>query len=324
MRVDAYATMDHWFEHVAALWKHLEPDHRGTIYMGSYDLCGAASRSGLTAQAVHPARSERPILVASWRDADRCLRVGRKVILMEHGIGQSFVGSANPSYSGAPEHARLAMRLVPNEYAAERHRAAHPNVPVEVIGVPKMDDLLLLDGPGSGRVAISNHWGKHGDLQIPEMAGAWFAWHEHYAAIPEAFPGALGHAHPKLWVKMSKLIGTLGFEPVRWFSDVCRRADVYACDGVSTLYEFAALDRPVVVLNPPHYRKDVNHGGRFWDWADVGVQVEDPDDIVEAIFEARRELPSQVRRRREIVAEVFPNLGCAGLMGAKAIQERFT
>jgi len=37
MKVDAYATMDHWFDHAYALYKHLEPDHRGTFYMGSYD-----------------------------------------------------------------------------------------------------------------------------------------------------------------------------------------------------------------------------------------------------------------------------------------------
>ena len=115
----------------------------------------------------------------------------------------------------------------------------------------------------------------------------------------------------------------MGFEPVRWFGDVCRRAEVYVCDGVSTLYEFAALDRPVVVLNPPSFRRDVHHGGRFWTWADVGVQVDDPTEITEAIIEARREQPSQVARRREIVAEVYPHLGTAGLTGARAIQAHF-
>lgn len=321
MRVDAYATMDHWFEHVAALWKHLEPDYRGTFYMGSYDRCGAASRQGLTAQAIHPSRSDRPVLVASWRDAERAIRVGRKVILMEHGIGQHFTDTRNPSYSGAPEHRHVALRLVPNEYAAARHREALPDVPVEVIGCPKMDDLLGLDPVISGPVALSNHWGDK--TAVPEMGGAWFQWYEHYAAIPKEFPGALGHAHPKLWDKTNQTLARLGFEPVRWFTDVCRRAEVYVCDGVSTLYEFAALDRPVVVLNPPSFRRDVNHGGRFWDWADVGVQVDDPHDICDAIREARRETPAQVKRRREIVAEVYPNLGHAARYGAMAVQSHF-
>lgn len=322
MKVDAYATMDHWFEHVQALHRHLEPDYRGSFYMGSYDLCGVAGRTGAVAQAIHPTRSERPILVASWRDAERCLRVGRKVILMEHGIGQSFIGTDNASYSGSSEHLKIALRLVPNEYAAEAHRKALPTVPVQVIGCPKMDDLLTLAPVVSGPVALSNHWGDS-NVSVPEMGGAWFQWHEFYDAIPKAFPGALGHAHPKLWGKMNQTLAALGFEPVRWFGDVCRRAEVYVCDGVSTLYEFAALDRPVVVLNPPSFRRDVHHGGRFWTWADVGVQVDNPTEITEAIIEARREQPSQVARRREIVAEVYPHLGTAGLTGARAIQAHF-
>lgn len=320
MRIDAFATMDHWFDHVAAVWRHLEPHERGTFFMGSYDCCGAASRNDVVAEARHPTRTDRPILVASWADASRALRMQRPVILMEHGIGQSF-NVDHASYSGAVEHKALRLRLVPNEQAAERHRNSKARkVPVEVIGCPKMDDLVTLDPPCSDTVALSNHWGD-GKTLVPEMSGAWFQWHKHYAAIPQAFPGALGHAHPKLWPKMNQTIEGLGFEPVRYFTDVCRRASVYVCDGVSTLYEFAALDRPVVVLNPPHYRKDVNHGGRFWDWADVGVQVDDPGDIVDAITEARRDLPAQRDRRREITAEVFPFLGASGLRAVSALRE---
>lgn len=315
--------MSHWFEHVAALYRHLDPEHKGAFYMGSYDLCGAASRTRVTAQALHPVRSERPILVASWRDAMRCLRVGRKVILMEHGIGQQFNDTDNPSYVGAPEHRGVALRLVPNEYAASAHRTGlSSSVPVEVIGCPKLDDLIATLPPTNGRVALSNHWGDN-STSVPEMGGAWLAWHESYAAIPEAFPGALGHAHPKLWPTMHLTLGRLGFEPVEWFTDVLRRADVYVCDGVSTLYEFAALDRPVVVLNPPHFRRNVNHGGRFWDWADVGTQVDDPADIVAAIHEARRDDPAQAARRRSIIQEVYPHLGTSGPLGAKVVQSYF-
>lgn len=322
MRIDAYATMDHWFDHVAAIWRHLEPDERGSFFMGGYDLCGAAARNNVTGQALHPPRSDRPILVSSWRDANRCIRVGRPVILMEHGVGQHFTGPTNPSYSGAPEHARLAMRLAPNAYAADRHRAAHPNVPVAVIGCPKLDDLITLPPPVGTVVALSNHWGDK-DSHIPEMGGAWWAWHDHYKQIPVQFRGALGHAHPKLWPQMHTVLADYGFEPVRQFADVARRASVYVCDGVSTLYEFAALDRPVVVLNPPHYRKNVNHGGRFWDWADVGVQVDDPRDINDAITEALRETPERVKRRREIVAEVYPHLGQSGLRAVQALRDHF-
>jgi hypothetical protein len=261
------------------------------------------------------------VLVASWRDADRVRRIGRPIILMEHGVGQHFAGLDHASYSGATEHRVLAMRLVPNDYSAQRHIAAHPRVPVAVIGCPKLDGLVDLPSPVNGPVALANHWGDK--TQIPEMGGAWFQWHEHYAAVPVAFPGALGHNHPKLWTNTSAVLARLGFEPVRWFSEVARRASVYVSDGVSTLYEFAALDRPVVVLNPPSFRRDVNHGGRVWDWADVGVQVDDPGDIVDAIREAKRDLPTQAQRRRDVVEEVYPFLGHSGLEGARVLQEHF-
>lgn len=321
MKIDAYATMDHWFEHVHALWRHLEPDWRGTFFMGSYDLCGVAGRCDVVGRAVHPGRSENPVLVSSWRDAARCLRVGRKVILMEHGSGQHFTGYENASYSGATEHRQLALRLVPNEYCAEPHRKNNPKVPVAVIGCPKLDDLVALDDVPSGPVALANHWGDK--TPIPEMGSAWFPWHSYYKAVPETFGHSLGHAHPKLWNRISNMVELLGFEPVPHFSEIARRAEVYVSDGMSTLYEFAALDRPVVVLNPPQFRREVNHGGRFWDWADVGVQVDNPNDICDAITEARKELPSQVNRRREIVAEVYPHLGHSGITGAQAIQTHF-
>lgn len=322
MRIDAFATQTHWFDHVAAVWKYLEPDERGTFYMGSYNMCGAASRNAVLAEAKFPPRVDRPILCASWADASRALRVGRPVILMEHGVGQSF-NVKHPSYSGANEHAALRLRLAPNEHAARTHRASKASkVPVEVVGVPKMDDLVALHPPPGDTVALSNHWGDRNTL-VPEMGGAWFEWHQHYLAIPARFPGALGHAHPKLWPKMHGLLAEYGFEPVEHFSAVCRRASVYVCDGVSTLYEFAALDRPVVVLNPPQFRRDVHHGGRFWDWADIGVQVSDPDAICDAIMEARADRPEQAARRREITTEVFPYLGQAGLRAVAAMRSHF-
>jgi hypothetical protein len=54
--------------------------------------------------------------------------------------------------------------------------------------------------------------------------------------------------------------------------EVQRRAAVYVCDNSSSMYEFAATGRPVVVLDLPEgrikgigYRRNINHGLRFWD-----------------------------------------------------------
>ena len=96
---------------------------------------------------------------------------------------------------------------------------------------------------------------------------------------------------------------------MRRFEDVVRRADLYIADNTSTLFEFAALDRPVIVLNAPWYRRGVEHGLRFWEFADVGVQVDDPESLVDAIGRALEDRDGS--RRRSIVRALYANLGDA-------------
>jgi UDP-N-acetylglucosamine:LPS N-acetylglucosamine transferase len=102
---------------------------------------------------------------------------------------------------------------------------------------------------------------------------------------------------------MSKRYRLAGIPFVPEFADVCRRADVYVCDNSSTLFAFAATGRPVVVLNPPWYDKRVDHGLRFWEAADVGVQCNDPADLPAAIDKALRDTPAQ-RKRREAALDL--------------------
>ena len=87
------------------------------------------------------------------------------------------------------------------------------------------------------------------------------------------------------------------------FRDVLRRADLYACDNSSTLFEFASTGRPVVVLNTPAYRRNIHHGGRFWDWATVGLQVDHPRDLVATIVRALVD-PLEVRVERDRVLDL--------------------
>ena len=99
------------------------------------------------------------------------------------------------------------------------------------------------------------------------------------AALAERWT-VLGHGHPRILDQLMPVYEELGIEPAYTFEEVLDRASVYCCDNSSTLFEFASLDRPVVVLNPPWYRREVEHGLRFWEAATVGVQVGDqPLDI---------------------------------------------
>ena len=112
-----------------------------------------------------------------------------------------------------------------------------------------------------------------------------------------------------------------GIEAVRDFRDVCRRADVYVCDNSSTLFAFAATGRPVVVLNPPWYDRRVDHGLRFWDAADVGVQCNDPRELGPAINEALHDTPGQKRRREAALELVYAYRTGAAQRAADVLQE---
>jgi len=73
----------------------------------------------------------------------------------------------------------------------------------------------------------------------------------------------------------------------------------------STLYEFAATGRPVVVLNCPRYRRDVHHGLRFWDHI-PGIQCDTPEDLPGAIELALEDPPELREMREEAIAAVYP------------------
>src|SRR5690606_23715077 len=90
----------------------------------------------------------------------------------------------------------------------------------------------------------------------------------------------------------------LGLEFIPTFDEVLRRAAVYATDSSSTLFEFAATGRPVIVLNGSKYRRAHSHGLRFWDAASVGVNVNDPSELRQAVSRAFVDAPD-VRAGRE-------------------------
>jgi hypothetical protein len=103
----------------------------------------------------------------------------------------------------------------------------------------------------------------------------------------------LGHYHPHE-IRAGTLHERLrvyhrgGIEVVDAFEEVMERADVFITDNSSSLYEFAALGKPVVVLSPPWYRRFVRHGLRFWE-ALPGVEVTRAEDLRETVAEVLRD-----------------------------------
>jgi hypothetical protein len=265
------------------------------------------------------------VIVASYADLKTArLRGFSRIVYVEHGAGQSYGGDPesadNPFNPGGRDHDDVGLFLVPNEYAAWRWRTAYPDARVEVVGSPILDGLPARE-PGPLTVAISFHW--RALIGVPEAGSAM---HDYRYALAGLAVEArdrgwrlIGHGHPRR-TDLAIRYDRSGIEYVSSFREVCRRADIYACDNSSTLFEFAATGRPVVVLNASAYRRDRDHGLRFWAAAGVGANVDRPEDF-SAIVEYALTDPALFREERERALDLVyqPRSGGARL-AAEAIR----
>lgn len=217
---------------------------------------------------------------------------------------------AIPNYGGgqSEHHGDIGLYLVPNEANAKRWRGAYPRADVAVVGCPKLDELPTTGQPGV--VAISFHW----EATIADEARSAFQHHKGVLRdLARRFP-IIGHGHPRAIdgePYLRTAYAAAGIELVEDFEEVCRRASVYVCDNSSTIFEFAATGRPVVLMNAPWYGRGSHHGLRFWDAAHVGLQADHPADLPDAIERALADPPEVAAAREDAVGMVYAHRGDA-------------
>lgn len=296
--LDAIACEVQFLDHLAPVWRAMPDallgrflvdrglvDHARTLGIDAEPIDAGATRS-IRLPATRPPQG-RKALVASYGDTKVARRLGYgDFAFLEHGIGQTYAGAGgvaarHPSYSGGGDRDDASIFIVPNESAAARWRTGYPAAQVEVVGCPRLDDLPRRQ-PGPGPVvAISFHVPFNVAPETDTALG-------HFMGVLPDLAKAytvIGHGHPKGdWPKrMQRIFARAGIPFVADFAQVCREADVYVCDNSSTIYEFAATGRPVVVLNSPRYRRNVEHGLRFWEASRVGVNVSQPGDLIDLV-----------------------------------------
>ena len=238
------------------------------------------------------------VLVASYADLIKARADGhRRIVLMQHGIGQSYSDS-NPAYPGGRDNADVGLFLAPGPHPAQRWRDAYPRASVEVVGSPRLD-YLPLRSPGPLTVAVTFHWRDGGH----EKSNAFAFYRTAIAKLAQSVK-VIGHAHPRA-NRLERFYRMHDIEYVPSFDDVCRRADVLLFDNTSAGYEFASTGRPVVVLNSPEYRKTADHGLRFWQAADVGIQVDVPARMEEAVWRALASRPGDLEARETALSMVY-------------------
>lgn len=304
--IDFIAREVQFFDHLDLIWAALPSDQRGAFYVS--DQVAEERKPLFTLPVDSMESAQRVAVVASFRDLKVARWYGRRTVLCEHGAGQGYIGKLGEpidsgSYIGGGDRAGVVAVMVPGEGQAEAHRRRHPTIPAFAVGCPKMDIHHVHSmGRRGDRVAISFHW----DCRlVPETRGAANFYRRALSKVKATFPDVIGHGHPRAIEQLRGLYGRAGIEVVTDFEEVIERADIYACDNSSTMFEWASLDRPVVVMNAKFYRRDVHHGMRFWDHADMGVQVNHPDHLVAGIEKAIADPPAIAERRRQVADTVY-------------------
>lgn len=304
-RFAALSTFQHYHDH---LWPIIEG-----LRLRGHEVADLTTwRNGDFANYRHPKdlRLEQPDLwlVAGRVDADHV--APQRCVYVEHGAGQTYdadLRSQNhPSYStGVIPNA--AVYLCPNRFVQARR--ARTGVLSVMVGSPKLDQYPagMHSEVDVRAVAFAFHW----DCElVPETRSAF----DHY--LPDAKRIAIAlrrrgivpvaHAHPRIARRARWHLERAGFE---WWDvdDVLTKAAMLCADNTSLLYEFAALDRPIVVLNAPWYRRHVHHGLRFWECI-PGIEVDEPGEVYDAVVESLSSDPCSDDRKR-CAEQVFPLYG---------------
>lgn len=279
------ASAEHYRAHLLPIYEALPPEQRGAV-LRSVPL----RRRG-------PQPERNAVLVGSWTDLRAVGEAGyERIVYAEHGIGQTYQ-TGHPAYPGGRHRDRVGLFLSPNATAARYDAEAYPAATVRVVGDPALDALPR--GPGAGPIAVSFHW----DCMVaPETRSTFRYWITAVRDLAQE-QDVIGHGHPRA---INPLKGMYRAAGVRWVENwhaVCEQAALYICDNSSTLYEFAATGRPVVVLNGPNYRRGFRPGLRFWDAANVGFQVDRPVALAETVLRAVED-PPDVRQRREAAVDI--------------------
>lgn len=295
-RVNFLAAEPHFVDHLARLWHSHRPTDRGTFWVRSDVAAATAARHRIPVRSWPGTVPPHTVVVCgAFGDLNQAHKAGAQTILIEHGAGQTYQ-SSHSSYAGGSHPAReeCALFLVPGSRPAEKLRAKHPGTPVVEIGTPKLDQRITQPPRPAGvtpTVVFSFHW----DCKVvPETTWAF----PFYRRAIDAFArrsdvNVVGHGHPRAMKQLRPWYQSRGIEVIEHFDEVLDVADVFVCDNSSTIYEAAAVGIPVVVLNSPRYRRDVEHGLRFWEAADVGPQVNSSRDLPGAVADALNPSPDQ-------------------------------
>jgi len=306
-KIDFIASEVHFFDHICEIWKALPVECKGVFYVPVQIRDYAKGKGVQTELLCEGFKDSRLCLVASWGNY-RDFTCG-EVVFMEHGIGHVY-GDKHPSYAGGLGKDRVVLFLNQHELSLRRNKESYPDVRGEIIGTPKMDLYQNVEIRHGNRVCLSFHW----DCFVSPESRSAFEYYRKYIYALRRVKGIelVMHGHPRQYGAWQKKIKQYGVPFIEDFDEVLRECDVYVNDNSSTMYEFASLGKPIVILNCPHYRRTVRTGIRFWEYL-CGVQVNYPHELNKTVLRAVNE-PDEFKNERDLMRkELYPYFGVSSL-----------
>lgn len=298
MKLSSYGSENHYCDHLSAITEELR--NRGVEVEHHH---GYANRRSIT---------DKLVLVASRKDAG--FLSDRKVILVEHGAGQRYHRDAGAGGANQ-ENREVVLFLAPSERVAENGKSEYPRARRVAVGSPRVEQLSKLERKPES-VVMTWRWNSPG---MPEQKGAWERYKVAAKALAQEYP-VLGHGHPRLKSTLSKAYKQYKISQEWDWAECVKQASALTVDNSSVMWEACALDIPVVVINAPWYRKDQHWGLRFWDYADIGPQVDQPGDLIEAV---RLVLEEDIWKERRAAASgyVYSQISGSTSLAADEIME---
>lgn len=303
----------------ATYWPHLRPivaavapSERGTLYLPDQRAQGIDTDLLDVVRGAPHKRSDRPLLCASWGDAQRGSR--RPVVLCEHGMGSRYGdGPLSVGYVGGYGRDHVALFLDPHPTARAVHADRYPDTPGAVIGHPILDAHTPRQRTGR-LVVLTGHW----DSTVhPAQRSAWPHHWPRLRPVLDELAGdgwqVVGSGHPRGRHKPPNFAHhweRLGLDTMWDFGQVLTEADVVVSDNTSAGPLSAALGVRQVVLSAPWYAEAARR--RLWPrWAlDVGEEAAEPEQIAAAVRHAY--VPD--------VSAIVPWVGGAAVRAVEAIR----
>lgn len=317
--IEVLASESHYLDHLGPIIHELRRRGREVkvLVVGAEAELRAMELELHAQRGVPRAPDGPPVLVASARDYGWTSK-SRRIAYVEHGAGQTYVDNVAPGYAGALDMDMLDLVLTPGPHATRIWERAYPALRVEAVGAPKLDGLIKLK-PSDGQVAVTFHWLCR---RSQEAGTAWFEWRDALTEYAGGNSSVLGHWHPKWNGVIERWWKHMGVATTRSSARVLAACDLLVADNTTLLYEFAALGKPVLCLNSGRWRKDVQHGLRFWDFV-PGLQLDPGADLRAGIDEAMRDSTLLRSFRERATAEVYGDTldGRAGERAADVLEE---